>query len=73
MCIVISMHTKEATLNEIAEAWKETSKLHEQYAESKKRRDDLIRSAITEGVTMYAIAKHLGISQMSVANIRDNK
>lgn len=34
-------------------------------------RDDAIREAIKEGVTMYAIAKRIGLSEQSIAKIRD--
>lgn len=40
-------------------------------ASLRSERDNLIREAITKGTTMYAIAKHLGISEQAVARIRD--
>ncbi|MGP9528565.1 hypothetical protein [Glutamicibacter sp. AOP5-A2-18] len=40
--------------------------------ERRKLRDESIVRAIESGVTMYAIAKHAGISQSAVAQIRDN-
>lgn len=34
-------------------------------------RDDAIREAIAEGVTMYAIAKRIGLTEQAIAKIRD--
>jgi hypothetical protein len=40
-------------------------------AEYEHERDEAIRAAIAEGVTMYAIAKELGIPPQYVRRIRD--
>ena len=34
-------------------------------------RDNAIREAIAEGVTMYAIAKRIGLTEQAIAKIRD--
>lgn len=34
-------------------------------------RDNAIREAIAEGVTMYAIAKRIGLTEQAIARIRD--
>lgn len=44
----------------------------ESYTFRKNVRDFAIIQAINSGISMYAIAKHAGISQSAVAQIRDN-
>ena len=38
---------------------------------TREARDEAIRAAIAEGMTMYRVAQIVGISQQSVARIRD--
>lgn len=40
---------------------------------AKSNRDDSIRTAIADGVTMYAIAQSTGLSETAVAKIRDHR
>lgn len=47
------------------------SALEAQVADARSLRDELIRAAIADGVTMYAIAKRLGITEQGVRRIRD--
>lgn len=51
----------------------DTTELHSAYLAAKQERDTAIREAISQGVTMYAIAKETGLSQTAIAKIRDNK
>ena len=39
----------------------------------KRESDDLIRQGIEDGLSMYAIAKKLHMSESAIAYIRDNK
>lgn len=45
--------------------------LEAQVAAARSLRDEQIRAAIAGGVTMYAIAKRLGITEQAVRRIRD--
>lgn len=42
-----------------------------QYLADKQERDVAIREAIAAGVSMYSIAKSLGLSESAIAYIRD--
>lgn len=67
------MATKQELLDTIAKLATDTEARNAEYLDTKMMRDNLIREAISDGVTMYAIAKRIGISQTAVANIRDGK
>lgn len=49
----------------------ELSILENHVAATRAARDDAIRSAIAGGVTMYAIARRVGITEQAVRRIRD--
>lgn len=59
-------------LKSIAKFAEDLNTAKESYTFRKNVRDFAIIQAIESGVTMYAIAKHAGISQSAVAQIRDN-
>lgn len=50
-----------------------TAGKYDEYLSVKNERDEAIREAISQGVTMYAIAKATGISQAAIAKIRDTR
>lgn len=61
----------DAHLAEANEAHGDLQVLEQQVSATRGVRDDAIRAAIAEGVTMYAIAKRLGITEQAVRRIRD--
>lgn len=64
--------TKEDYLQQIKTAGESAQSYYSDYTEANAQRDNIIRDAIKHGVSMYAIAKTLGISNAAVAKIRDN-
>jgi DNA-binding phage protein len=65
---------KQALLDIQQEHLEELARLHEAVVEaeelaasSRRLRDAAMREAVAEGLTMYAIAKRLGLAQTSVA------
>lgn len=67
-------------LTELAEIRKRLDQANEAYAaaaeqerQARLTRDHAIRIAIGSGVTMYAIAKQIGLSEQGVRAIRDKK
>lgn len=58
-------------LDELVALWDETEEQFDDYRAVKDRRDASIRDAIDKGVSMYAIAKRLDVSQPAIAKIRD--
>lgn len=51
----------------------ETQQRYNAYLATKQERDEAIRQAIANGESMYALAKLVGISQQSIAQIRDQE
>lgn len=58
-------------LDDIATLHDETEEAQSVFLATRQERDIAIREAITEGVTMYAIAKRIGRPEQSIAKIRD--
>jgi hypothetical protein len=58
-------------LAEVEERAQKASEDQAVYQDSLRRRDEAIRAAISQGVSMYRIAKHVGITQQAVRDIRD--
>lgn len=60
-------------LTEVQSLSAETEQRHNEYLAAKHERDEAIRQSIAGGETMYAIAKVVGLSQQSIAQIRDQE
>lgn len=60
-------------LDELATLATDTDELYSQYFGALQERNMAVKQAIRDGVTMYAIAKRLGVSETAVAKIRDSK
>ncbi|UQN29494.1 hypothetical protein [Brachybacterium kimchii] len=67
----MSTYTTEDFLNQLEACAAEVEEAQKDLDEARQERDEQIRSAITHGVTMYAIAKRTGLSEQAVAKIRD--
>ncbi len=63
---------KDDHLQTIQEASDELEKHETKTLKIRQDRDNKIRVAIKDNVTMYAISKQIGISEAAVAKIRDN-
>ncbi|MFE5777065.1 hypothetical protein [Brachybacterium sp. NPDC056505] len=61
----------EELLADLEECQAETDEALSAYLAARQDRDEQIRAAITQGITMYAIAKRTGLSEQAVAKIRD--
>lgn len=58
-------------LEEIQALATEVNEKYSEYLESKEARDEAIRMAIHQGVSMYAIAQVTEMSQTAIAKIRN--
>lgn len=65
------MKSHDDALGEIKSLTEATDESHSQYLADMQERDEAVREAIRDGVTMYRIAQVTGLTQQAVRKIRD--